>query len=212
MMAAVEISESVQQALDDLVGFLPNLSPSALIGRVVFWFIFLGALSIAISALGITALNDFLADVFAYLPNIVAAILIFIVATAVAGVLPRVIARPVGGRSSGSGCVPSDRQTAKPASSRQGARAARESSLRGGRGSDRDRRAAKPITPRHDEPVTNRKYEGALRNSRRARTAGRTIYQDRTGRTSTRTARCSTRSGNARRSFRSASHRNGGQR
>ena len=151
MMAAVEISESVQQALDDLVGFLPNLlgflivllvgylvakvlqkvvalalekagtdravregssgemvnrlvpdvSPSALIGRVVFWFIFLGALSIAISALGITALNDFLADVFAYLPNIVAAILIFIVATAVAGLLARVIARTMGDSPSG---------------------------------------------------------------------------------------------------------------
>lgn len=150
-MAAVEISESVQQALDDLVGFLPNLlgflivllvgylvakvlqkvvalalekagtdravregssgemvnrlvpdiSPSALIGRVVFWFIFLGALSIAISALGITALNDFLADVFAYLPNIVAAILIFIVATAVAGLLARVIARTMGDSPSG---------------------------------------------------------------------------------------------------------------
>jgi Conserved TM helix len=151
MTAAVEISESVQQALDDLVGFLPKLlgflivllvgylvakvlqkvvalalekagtdravregssgemvnrlapdvSPSALIGRVVFWFIFLGALSIAISALGITALNDFLADVFAYLPNIVAAILIFIVATAVAGLLARMIARTMGDSTSG---------------------------------------------------------------------------------------------------------------
>ena len=151
MTAAVEISESVQQALDDLVGFLPRLlgflivlligylvakllqkvvalalekagtdravregssgevvnrivpdvSPSALIGRVVFWFVFLGALSIAISALGITALNDFLADVFAYLPNIVAAILIFIVATALAGLLARVIARTMGDSPTG---------------------------------------------------------------------------------------------------------------
>src|SRR5918995_1955989 len=146
MMAAVEISESVQQALDDLVGFLPNLlgflivllvgyivakvlqkvvalalekagtdravregssgemvnrlvpdiSPSALIGPGLFWFIFLGALSIAISALGITALNDFLADVFAYLPNIVAAILIFVVAAAVASFLARAVAGVMG--------------------------------------------------------------------------------------------------------------------
>jgi ABC-type dipeptide/oligopeptide/nickel transport system permease subunit len=33
----------------------------------VFWFVLLGALSIAITSLGINALNDFLADVFTYL-------------------------------------------------------------------------------------------------------------------------------------------------
>src|ERR671921_1138087 len=142
-VAAVEISQSLQRAVDDLLGFLPRLlgfliilligylvakalqkvislalekagadralregasgevvnrvapdvSPSALVGRVVFWFVFLGALSIAISSLGITALNDFLADVFAYLPNIVVAILIFIVASALAGLLAGVVTR-----------------------------------------------------------------------------------------------------------------------
>jgi hypothetical protein len=151
MVAAVEISQSLQRAVDDLLGFLPRLlgfliilligyvvakvlqkvvtvaldkagtdramregasgevvnrvapdaSPSALIGRVVFWFVFLGALSIAISSLGITALNDFLADVFAYLPNIVAAILIFIVAGAVAGFLAKLITRAMGESASG---------------------------------------------------------------------------------------------------------------
>jgi hypothetical protein len=150
-MAAVEISQSLQRAIDDLLGFLPrllgflilvligflvakvlqkvvtlaldkagtdqalrsgvsgevvnrvapDLSPSALIGRVVFWFVFLGALSIAISSLGIAALNDFLADVFAYLPNIVAAILIFVVAGAVAGLLARLITRAMGEAPSG---------------------------------------------------------------------------------------------------------------
>jgi hypothetical protein len=151
MVAAVEISQSLQRAVDDLLGFLPRLlgfliilligflvakalqkvvtvaldkagtdralregasgevvnrvapdaSPSALIGRVVFWFVFLGALSIAISSLGITALNDFLADVFAYLPNIVAAILIFIVAGAVAGFLAKLITRAMGESATG---------------------------------------------------------------------------------------------------------------
>jgi len=55
--------------------------------------VFLGALSIAISSLGIAALDDFLADVFAYLPNIVAAILIFVVAGAVAGFLSGLVGR-----------------------------------------------------------------------------------------------------------------------
>lgn len=67
----------------------PDASPSRLIGRVVFWFILLGALSIAIASLGIAALNDFLADVFSYLPNVVVAILIFVVASALAGWLGR---------------------------------------------------------------------------------------------------------------------------
>jgi hypothetical protein len=151
LVAAVEISESVQQGIDDLVRFLPRLvgfllilligylvakalqkvvalalekvgtdralasgstgtyvervipgaSPSSLIGRVVFWFVLLGALSIAITSLGISALNDFLADVFTYLPNLVAAILIFVIAGAVAGWLGRTASRLMGDTPSG---------------------------------------------------------------------------------------------------------------
>ena len=149
--AAVEISESIQQGIDDLVGFLPRLigfllillvgylvakalekvvalalekvgtdralasgstapyvervlpdaSPSRMIGKVVFWFVLLGALSIAITSLGINALNDFLAEVFSYLPNVVAAILIFVVAGAVAGWLGRTAARLMGDTPTG---------------------------------------------------------------------------------------------------------------
>jgi hypothetical protein len=146
VFAAVEISESLQQGIDDLIGFLPRLlgfllilaigwlvakalgkvvalalekvgtdralesgstgpyvtralpdvSPSRMIGRVVFWFVLLGALSIAIASLGINALNDFLADVFGYLPNVVAAILIFVVGGALAGWLGRSVPRLLG--------------------------------------------------------------------------------------------------------------------
>ena len=39
----------------------PDLSPSRIIGSIAFWFIFLGALSIAVSQLGIAALNTFVA-------------------------------------------------------------------------------------------------------------------------------------------------------
>jgi hypothetical protein len=149
--AAVEISESIQQGIDDLIGFLPRLigfllillvgylvakalekivalalekvgtdralasgstapyvervlpdaSPSRLIGRVVFWFVLLGALSIAITSLGIIALNDFLAEVFSYLPNVVAAILIFVVAGAVAAWLGRTTTRLMGDSPTG---------------------------------------------------------------------------------------------------------------
>jgi Mechanosensitive ion channel, conserved TM helix len=151
LLGAVEVSESLQRGLDDLLGFLPRLvgfllillvgylvakalqkvvslalekvgtdralvsgaagsyvervtpeaSPSKLIGRVVFWFVLLGALSIAITSLGINALNDFLADVFGYLPNVVAAILIFVVASALAGWLGRVVSRLLGDTPTG---------------------------------------------------------------------------------------------------------------
>jgi hypothetical protein len=150
-LAAVEISESLQQALDDLIGFLPRLigfliilvigilvakalqklvavglekvgadralrsgasgeyvqrflpdvSPSEVIGRVVFWFVFLGALSIAISSLGLAVLNDFVADVFNYLPNVIAAILILVLAVPIAGGLAKLADRAFGDTPTG---------------------------------------------------------------------------------------------------------------
>jgi hypothetical protein len=149
--AAVELSESLQQALDDLIGFLPRLigfliilvigvlvakalqklvavalekvgadralrsgssgeyvdrfapdiSPSELIGKVVFWFVFLGALSIAISSLGIAALNEFIAAVFNYLPNVIAAILILVLAVPIAGGLAKLAERALGDSATG---------------------------------------------------------------------------------------------------------------
>jgi hypothetical protein len=80
---------------------MPDASPSRVIGRVVFWFVLLGALSIAITSLGINALNDFLADVFGYLPNIVAAILIFVVAGALAAWLGRTVSGILGDTPTG---------------------------------------------------------------------------------------------------------------
>ena len=160
LMAGVDISQSLQEGLNDLIGFIPKLigfliilligylvakalqkvvalalekvgtdkalrsgttgeyikrvapdtSPSQVIGLVVFWFILLGALSIAISALGIAALNDFIANVFNYLPNVIAAILILVVAIALAGWLTQLITRSMGETTMGkvtSTAVPS---------------------------------------------------------------------------------------------------------
>jgi hypothetical protein len=59
-------------------------SPSNLIGTLAFWAIFLGAISLAATALGIDALTEFVASVYAYLPNVIAAVLIFLIAGAVA--------------------------------------------------------------------------------------------------------------------------------
>jgi hypothetical protein len=59
-------------------------SPSRLIGKLAFWAVLLGALSLAVSVLGINALTEFVGAVFGYLPNVIAAVLIFLVAGAIA--------------------------------------------------------------------------------------------------------------------------------
>jgi hypothetical protein len=69
--------------------------PSLFLGTVVFWAIFLSAISLAASVLHIKALTAFVGAVWAYLPNVIAALAIFIVAgliaTAVATLARRVM-------------------------------------------------------------------------------------------------------------------------
>src|SRR5215203_2453590 len=151
LFAAVNVSESLQQGLDSLIGFLPKLigfliilaigwiiakvvkglltkalqkvgldralhsghagqyvekvapnsSPSALIGSIAYWFIFLGALAIAVSQLGIAALDNFVASIGAYLPNIIAAVLIFVIAGAIAAAVGGLVARTMGDTPTG---------------------------------------------------------------------------------------------------------------
>jgi hypothetical protein len=149
--ASVQVSDSLQQGLDEFVGFLPRLigfliilligwliarvvkalivkalhgvgvdraltsgsagpyvarampdtRPSEVIGTIAFWFLFLGAFAIAVSQLGIQALDNFLQSIVAYLPNVVVAILIFVIAGAVAAAASRVIASALGDTSTG---------------------------------------------------------------------------------------------------------------
>ena len=149
--AAVEIGDSLQRGLDELVGFLPRLigflvilligwliarvlkslviaglqkvgtdralqtgsagrhvdrvmpdtRPSEVIGAIVFWFVLLGALAIAVSQLGIAALDNFLQAIVAYLPNVVVAILIFVVAGAIAAAVSGLIERTMGDTATG---------------------------------------------------------------------------------------------------------------
>jgi hypothetical protein len=144
--AAVEVGDSLQRGLDNLIGFLPNLigfliilavgyvvsrivkrivtkllekagtdraihsgstgeyvnrvapgfKPSSTIGIIAFWFLFLGFLAIAVAQLGIAALDNFIAAVGAYLPNVLAAVLIFVAAVAISGAAGTVISRTMG--------------------------------------------------------------------------------------------------------------------
>ena len=71
-------------------------SPSQLIGRVAWWAIFLGTLSIAASVLGVQAIEDFVAAIWAYIPNVIAALIIFLVAGAISAGVAALAARTMG--------------------------------------------------------------------------------------------------------------------
>jgi Mechanosensitive ion channel, conserved TM helix len=76
-------------------------SPSHLLGRITFWLIFIGAISIAVDVLGIAALEDFVATVWAYVPNLIAALLIFLVAGALAAGVAALVTRLMGETTTG---------------------------------------------------------------------------------------------------------------
>lgn len=71
-------------------------SPSNLIGRIAFWAVFLGAVSLAASVLGIAALTAFVGAIWAYLPHVIAALLIFLVAGAIAAGVAALVGRTMG--------------------------------------------------------------------------------------------------------------------
>ena len=71
-------------------------SPSRLLGRITFWAVLLGALSLAASVLGVAALTSFVGAIWAYLPNVLAALLIFLVAGAIAGAVAALVNRTMG--------------------------------------------------------------------------------------------------------------------
>jgi Conserved TM helix len=79
----------------------PGASPAKLIGTVGFWLIFLFVLSAAIGALKIPAVTAFMNQVLAYLPNVIAAVFIFVVAGAIAGAMATLVARTMGDTPTG---------------------------------------------------------------------------------------------------------------
>ena len=79
----------------------PSASPSRLIGSIAFWFLFLGAISLAVSALKIPALTTFVATIYGYLPNVIAAVIIFVLAGAIAAAVAALVTRVMGDTSTG---------------------------------------------------------------------------------------------------------------
>src|SRR5918994_7436486 len=79
----------------------PGFKPSSAIGTIVFWFLFLGAVAVAVSQLGIAALDNFVAAIGGYLPNVLAAVLIFVAAVALSGAVGGLVARTMGDTPTG---------------------------------------------------------------------------------------------------------------
>lgn len=64
---------------------MPGASPSNAIAALVFWLVFVFFVFAAIGALGIPAVTVFMNQVLAYLPDVIVASLIFVIAALVAG-------------------------------------------------------------------------------------------------------------------------------
>ncbi len=78
---------------------VPN--PSSLLASITYWAIFLFGVSIAVSALGIPFLVDFVRAIYGYLPNVFAAILIFLVAGGISGAIATLVTNTMGDTATG---------------------------------------------------------------------------------------------------------------
>lgn len=79
----------------------PQGSPARLVGTVVFAVIMLFVVSSAIGTLGIPALTGFMNVVMGYLPRVIAALFIFLVAAAIAGAVSGLTHRMMGDTPTG---------------------------------------------------------------------------------------------------------------
>ena len=68
-----------------------NHTPATILGLLVFWFVFIIALTMATDALGIPQVSAVLGQLIAYIPSIIAAILILILAALLANFLSGIV-------------------------------------------------------------------------------------------------------------------------
>jgi hypothetical protein len=80
-----------------------NYDASSLVGKVVFYTVFLLALQMAFGVFGTNPISDLLTSVVAYLPKVFAAILIIVVAAAIAAAVKEIVESSLGGLSYGRG-------------------------------------------------------------------------------------------------------------
>lgn len=75
--------------------------PEGLLGSIAYWAVILGTISLAVSVLGIDALTAFVGAIYSYLPNVIAALAIFLVAGTIAGGVSAFAGRTLGDTTTG---------------------------------------------------------------------------------------------------------------
>jgi hypothetical protein len=78
-----------------------RLDPSDILGKIVFWVLFLFVLQLAFGVFGPNPISDLIRGVIAYLPNVFVAILIIVVGAAIAAAVKEVVEAALGGLSYG---------------------------------------------------------------------------------------------------------------
>ena len=66
-------------------------TPATVLGKLVFWFVFIIAITMAADALGIEQVSQVLSQLIAYIPSIIAAILILVLAALLANFLASIV-------------------------------------------------------------------------------------------------------------------------
>ena len=66
-------------------------TPSSILGILVFWFVFIIAITMAADALGLQQISGFLNQLIAFIPSIIVAILILFLATLLANFVSRIV-------------------------------------------------------------------------------------------------------------------------
>src|SRR5215204_1419640 len=77
-------------------------TPLSIIGKLIFWLVFIIAITMAVDTLGISAISDVLAQFIAYIPNIIAAILILVLVTLLANFVVGIVRGATGSNVIGS--------------------------------------------------------------------------------------------------------------
>ncbi len=80
-----------------------KVNAAEFIGAIFKWVLFIAALSIAVEILGLVQFAGLLRDILAYLPNVIVAALIFVVAVIIADILEKIVRTGVEGTKAGYG-------------------------------------------------------------------------------------------------------------
>lgn len=76
-------------------------SPANLLVRITYWLLFAGAISLGATALGIDALNRVIGAIYGYVPQAIAALLIFLIGSAIAAGVTTLVRNTMGDTPTG---------------------------------------------------------------------------------------------------------------